>query len=292
MNGRILTLVAAVMVVGLVGPALPVSAADIAVSIRYPAFHPNPVNANVGDSVTWTNGDSFNHTVTADNGSFDSGPLAGGQSFTIANIQQGFTYHCTIHPFMKGTVNLPLPLQSVSPQMGSVRGGTALTLRGNNFLSGSTVRFTSGSLTATAPATYVSAAVLTATTPPLPADGHTDVAVLNPDGTLHGSLSAAFWVYDLAYSDLTTQTGVFASTGSGELVLIGSVYVTPAPVPGTFTQPQGSSLWGYHGARTGVNAAGAFDAATHRFSLVATAQGAYSTTPEPLAYASDDQSPQ
>lgn len=59
----------------------------------------------VGESVTWTNEDSVNHTVAGDNGEFESGSLGNGQSFTFTFPTAGtFTYHCTVHPSMKGTV--------------------------------------------------------------------------------------------------------------------------------------------------------------------------------------------
>jgi plastocyanin len=45
------------------------------------------------------------HTITADNGSWDSGSLGKGQSFSQVFTQAGtFTYHCAVHPSMKGTV--------------------------------------------------------------------------------------------------------------------------------------------------------------------------------------------
>ena len=47
------------------------------------------------------------HTVTADDGSVDSGPLAPGASFSQVFPAAGlFTYHCTIHPQMTGAVTI------------------------------------------------------------------------------------------------------------------------------------------------------------------------------------------
>ena len=58
-----------------------------------------------GQKVTWTNTDGFPHTVTADNGSFDSGPVAAGTSYARTFKQAGtFAYHCKIHSSMHGTV--------------------------------------------------------------------------------------------------------------------------------------------------------------------------------------------
>lgn len=45
------------------------------------------------------------HTVTADDGSFDSGTLVGGQSFTFTFTKPGtFAYRCTIHSQMRESV--------------------------------------------------------------------------------------------------------------------------------------------------------------------------------------------
>jgi plastocyanin len=66
-----------------------------------------PANLTVaaGGSITFTNADSATHTVTMDNGACDAGRIASGQSATITFTAPGtYTFHCTIHPTMKGTV--------------------------------------------------------------------------------------------------------------------------------------------------------------------------------------------
>ena len=59
-----------------------------------------------GDTVVWTNKDSVKHTVTSDSGNeLDSALLAKGQSYSNTFTESGtFDYHCTPHPYMKGTV--------------------------------------------------------------------------------------------------------------------------------------------------------------------------------------------
>lgn len=86
----------------------------VAVSISNFAFMPQNITINPGMTVTWTNNDSVTHTVTADNGMFNSGNLAPGQSFSFTFPSTGtFTYHCSIHPSMTGTVTvLAVPLPS------------------------------------------------------------------------------------------------------------------------------------------------------------------------------------
>ncbi len=74
-------------------------------------FSPATITIKAGATVTWKNVTSVAHTVTSDDGgkAFDSGtsnPIAaqtGTFSFTF-KTPGTFTYHCTFHPFMKGTV--------------------------------------------------------------------------------------------------------------------------------------------------------------------------------------------
>ena len=63
-----------------------------------------------GESLTWTNVDGVGHTVTAGSrgrseGGFDSGYVAPGGSFELTFDAPGrFSYTCTLHSFMSGTV--------------------------------------------------------------------------------------------------------------------------------------------------------------------------------------------
>lgn len=75
-----------------------------AATIKGFAFSPNPLTVKVGTTVTWTNDDTVLHTVTADDKSF-SGFVLPGKTFSHTFTTRGtFTYHCSIHPFMKGSV--------------------------------------------------------------------------------------------------------------------------------------------------------------------------------------------
>jgi predicted lipoprotein with Yx(FWY)xxD motif/plastocyanin len=81
------------------------TSAGTAVTIANFAFDAPSVTIKVGSSVTWTNNDSVAHTVTADDGSFDSGNLDAGKTFSFTFTKAGtFTYHCAIHPNMTGTI--------------------------------------------------------------------------------------------------------------------------------------------------------------------------------------------
>jgi plastocyanin len=76
-----------------------------AVRIAGFAFAPNSSDVKMGDPVKWTNQDGATHTVTADDGAFDSGNLAGGKSFSFTFDKAGtFAYHCNIHQSMTGKV--------------------------------------------------------------------------------------------------------------------------------------------------------------------------------------------
>jgi plastocyanin len=65
-------------------------------------YLPSPAVIQNGSIVTWINQDILDHTVTADDGSFDIRiipPNSSGAS--IINAVGNITYHCKIHPWMK-----------------------------------------------------------------------------------------------------------------------------------------------------------------------------------------------
>jgi plastocyanin len=76
------------------------------VTIDNMAFNPASVTISVGDTVEWTNQMTFDHTVTPDNGEFpSSGHIKPQAKFSHTFTASGtVSYHCEIHPFMKGTV--------------------------------------------------------------------------------------------------------------------------------------------------------------------------------------------
>jgi plastocyanin len=76
------------------------------VTINNMAFNPATVTISVGDTVEWTNQMNMDHTVTPDNGEFpSSGHIKAKAKFSHTFTSSGsVSYHCEIHPFMKGTV--------------------------------------------------------------------------------------------------------------------------------------------------------------------------------------------
>jgi plastocyanin len=78
-----------------------------AVEIKNIAYNPATITVKAGTKVTWTNGDTFAHTVTLDDNSVDSGNVAAGSTFDNTFATAGtFAYHCKIHASMHGTVTV------------------------------------------------------------------------------------------------------------------------------------------------------------------------------------------
>jgi|ERR1051326_670126 plastocyanin len=77
------------------------------VVIKGMKYSPASLPIAVGDTVVWTNSDDHDHTVVADDGSFNSGNIGNGGSFRHTFKKKGkFAYSCTYHPRMKGSVTV------------------------------------------------------------------------------------------------------------------------------------------------------------------------------------------
>ena len=80
----------------------------VVIDLRNLRYSRGRVEVPVGTTVTWRNRDPLAHTVTADSGSaqpWDSGLVETERTWSLTFDAPGtFTYHCTPHPFMKGTV--------------------------------------------------------------------------------------------------------------------------------------------------------------------------------------------
>src|SRR5215211_3287311 len=116
----LLTVVVAVLVAGgaflsRVGPIAAHQEAATAVQVVDFAFDPGTLTVPAGATVTWTNAGSRPHTVTADDGSFDSGRLDPGEQFSQVFEQPGtFTYHCGFHPEMQGSIVVTEPQEDAA----------------------------------------------------------------------------------------------------------------------------------------------------------------------------------
>src|SRR4051812_33729111 len=81
------------------------AAASSSVAIKDFSFGPSSTTVQAGDTVTWVNNGPTDHTATASNGSFATGTLKKGQGGSLTCNSAGpFSYICSLHPFMKGTV--------------------------------------------------------------------------------------------------------------------------------------------------------------------------------------------
>ena len=87
------------------GDSTPAASSGPAVDIKDFAFGPASLTVSSGDTVIWTNNDTVAHTVTASDGSFDSGTISPGDTFTFTFSTAGsFDYVCSFHPNMMGTI--------------------------------------------------------------------------------------------------------------------------------------------------------------------------------------------
>ena len=68
-------------------------------------FRPATLVVDKGATVRFENKDVAPHTVTAADGSTDSGVINPGQSFELA-VEKPYDYVCTIHPSMKASIEL------------------------------------------------------------------------------------------------------------------------------------------------------------------------------------------
>ena len=110
------------------------------VTITDTGFNPTQINIGADDTVVWKNNGHERHTVTEKDGSFNSGPLAQGQTFSFTFDKTGvFSYHDAEHPGLTGKVDVqkehsesrsatatPAPPATTTPTaMGQTTGATA-----------------------------------------------------------------------------------------------------------------------------------------------------------------------
>jgi plastocyanin len=78
--------------------------------MRTMTFMPSRIEIKAGTTVAWTNNDPLVHTITADDGSWDSGAIEPGKTWTHTFSKAGeYAFHCTPHPFMKGVLVVRQP---------------------------------------------------------------------------------------------------------------------------------------------------------------------------------------
>jgi plastocyanin len=73
--------------------------------IQSMAFSPSVITIAAGATITWTNKDAVAHTVTSDNGLFDSSTISGGGTYSHMFATPGtYLYHCAFHLSMTAKV--------------------------------------------------------------------------------------------------------------------------------------------------------------------------------------------
>jgi plastocyanin len=88
-------------------PPAPPPATEATVTIQDFAFGPAELSVAAGTTVTFVNNDSAPHTATADDGSWDAGEIAPGESATVTLDTAGsFAFHCEFHPNMTATLTV------------------------------------------------------------------------------------------------------------------------------------------------------------------------------------------
>lgn len=113
-RGRLLALLlaAGTLVGAVAGRTNRARADEITVRIVEPSFlpqtwgyDPDTVAVWPGDIVTWVNQGDAPHTVTAVDGSFDSGVLWRGDAWSLTPTMPGwYPYYCALHPDMRGAL--------------------------------------------------------------------------------------------------------------------------------------------------------------------------------------------
>ncbi|MDP2628271.1 MAG: cupredoxin family copper-binding protein [Nanoarchaeota archaeon] len=70
------------------------------------SFSPSEIKIKVGETITWTNYDSAQHTITSDSGNeLNSEYLSKGETYSHTFTEKGvYEYHCIPHPYMKGRI--------------------------------------------------------------------------------------------------------------------------------------------------------------------------------------------
>jgi plastocyanin len=69
------------------------------------AYAPDSIVVSAGTTIVWRNDDPLEHTVTADDESWDSGDIAPGATWRRRfDVPGRYPFHCAPHPFMTGVV--------------------------------------------------------------------------------------------------------------------------------------------------------------------------------------------
>jgi plastocyanin len=209
-------------------------AADVSVDITSgsstkttDAFAPNPVQANVGDTIIWTNRDSTVHTATSGGASGGPTGLFGGsasapaiiapsgtQSYTVTEAGD-IPYYCVLHPTMVGTITVS---EGGNGNGGPQESTATATLGDQSF-----------EVTANSTATLTGAEIAEGESVTLTFDGAGDAEITLPKDMISGIVEEA----GITIVDETDTETIISATipeGETELTVMGSFVVPEFPV--------------------------------------------------------------
>ena len=145
---------------------------------------PPSISVPLGSTVTWRNAGAAPHTVTAEDGSFDSEMIVAGGSWARTFETAGtYTYVCAFHPQMEGVVEVTAGAAAAAPPAAALPS-----------VSGTPDPSPSPSPTISQSASPAGAAVAPAATqPPLPTEAASATAAVSTQGpTFGGELMVRF----------------------------------------------------------------------------------------------------
>jgi plastocyanin len=209
-------------------------AADVSVDITSgsstkttDAFAPNPVQANVGDTIIWTNRDSTVHTATSGGASGGPTGLFGGsasapaiiapsgtQSYTVTEAGD-IPYYCVLHPTMVGTITVS---EGGNGNGGPQESTATATLGDQSF-----------EVTANSTATLTGAEIAEGESVTLTFDGAGDAEITLPKDMISGIVEEN----GITIVDETDTETIISATipeGESELTVMGSFVVPEFPV--------------------------------------------------------------
>ena len=114
MRTAVLAAVAA-LALAATGASQSASQATKTVTIKATAFSPTSRTIATGDAIKWTNADTKNHQVIANNGAFASGTIGPKKTYSHTFNNAGtFNYHDALHPALTGKIVVKGPAPAVT----------------------------------------------------------------------------------------------------------------------------------------------------------------------------------
>ena len=99
--------IAAFAMMALCASAAAADQAGVTIKMTQEAFVPAQLTVMAGVPITWINNDTVPHSVTAQDGTFDSGPILAGKTFSWTPKHAGdVAYHCIFHPSMTASLTV------------------------------------------------------------------------------------------------------------------------------------------------------------------------------------------